>query len=336
MTPREAALQAFVDANGWGRARRAHLAGDASDRRYERLFGPQGSAVLMDNPPGGADDPASFQRMAWHLTGLGLSAPRILASDVAQGFFILEDLGDDLFARIVVTDPTIETRLYTVACDVLTEVQRHPAPPALADNSAFDWAQAAALALDWYAFAVTGRHEDTEAFVNLLGEAILRHADGPRVLILRDYHAENLLWLPGRSGVAQAGILDFQLGQMGQPGYDLVSLLQDARRDVSPVTAAVITARFATANGAAGFDAALAVLGAQRALRILGVFARLCLVMGKPGYLHLLPRVWGQLQANLAHPVMRPLARVCARLLPPPTRAVQERIARQCGMHPRA
>ena len=134
--------------------------------------------------------------------------------------------------------------------------------------------------------------------------------------------------------MARAGLLDFQLGQMGQPGYDLVSLLQDARRDVAPATVAAMTARFVMATGAVGFDAAFATLGAQRALRILGVFARLALVAGKPAYLPLLPRVWGQLQANLAHPALHPLAALCVRLLPPPTAPVLERIARQCGSHP--
>ena len=330
MRGRARAMQAFLDGAGWGAAQRVHLAGDASDRRYERLTGPQGTAVLMDNPPGGADDPAAFVRIAAHLTGIGLSAPRVLASDLAAGFLLLEDLGDDLFARLLTQDPARETALYAVATDALIHLQRHPAPTGLPDLSAYDWAQAAAFALDWYATAATGIRPDAAAFTDTLAQAMATHADGPRVLILRDYHAENLLWLPARTGVARAGLLDFQLGQMGQPGYDLVSLLQDARRDVAPATVAAMTTRFAAATGAVGFDAALATLGAQRALRILGVFARLALVAGKPAYLPLLPRVWGQLQANLAHPALDELAAICAPLLPPPTAPVLERIARQC------
>jgi aminoglycoside/choline kinase family phosphotransferase len=334
MTDRGRAMQAFLDGAGWGAAARAHLAGDASDRRYERLTRGQGTAVLMDNPPGGADDPAAFARIAGHLTGLGLSAPRLLAADTGAGFLLLEDLGDALFARLLVRDPSREMALYGVATDALIHLQGHPAPAGLPDLSAWDWAQAAAFALDWYAFAATGTRPDPAAFTEALAEALAKHADGPRVLILRDYHAENLLWLPERQGVARVGLLDFQLGQMGQPGYDLVSLLQDARRDVAPATAAAMAARFAALTGAAGFDATMATLGAQRALRILGVFARLALVVGKPGYLPLLPRVWGQLQANLAHPALQPLAAICAPLLPPPTAPVLERIARQCGSHP--
>ena len=326
-------MQAFLDSAGWGAARQVHLAGDASDRRYARLFLPQGTAVLMDNAPGGADDPAAFARIAGHLSGLGLSAPRVMASDLGAGFLLLEDLGDALFARILAQSPDREMTLYAVATDALIHLQRHPVPDDLPNLSALDWATAAAFALDWYAFAVTGSRPEPQAFVDAMAQALSTHADGPRVLILRDYHAENLLWLADRDGIARAGLLDFQLGQMGQPGYDLVSLLQDARRDVAPATVAAMQARFAVATGAAGFDAAFATLGVQRALRILGVFARLALVAGKPGYLALLPRVWAQLQTNLAHPALHPLARLCTRLLPPPTAPVLERIARQCGTH---
>ena len=163
--------QAFLDGAGWGTARRVHLAGDASDRRYARLTGPQGTAVLMDNPPGGADDPAAFVRMARHLTGLGLSAPQVLASDVPAGLLLLEDLGDGLFARLLERDPGRETALYAVATDALIEVQRHPAPEGLPDLSALDWAKAAAFALDWYAFAATGTRPDPAAFTDMLAGA---------------------------------------------------------------------------------------------------------------------------------------------------------------------
>ena len=334
MSGRAQAMQGFLDSAGWGAATHHHLAGDASDRRYERLTMAGQCAVLMDNPPGGADDPAAFVLIARHLSGLGLSAPRIMAADTAQGFLLLEDLGDALFARLLAQEPSREKALYTVATDALIHLQRAPAPADLPDLTAAQWAGAAAFALDWYAFAATGAKPDPVAFTDALTEALQTHADGPRVLILRDYHAENLLWLPDRQGAARAGLLDFQLGQMGQPAYDLVSLLQDARRDVAPAIVAAMTARFAAATGASGIDATFATLGAQRALRILGVFARLALVAGKPAYLALMPRVWGQLQANLSHPALKPLAKVCTSLLPPPTAPVLERIARQCGTHP--
>jgi aminoglycoside/choline kinase family phosphotransferase len=155
-------------------------------------------------------------------------------------------------------------------------------------------------------------------------------------MILRDYHAENLLWLPDRWAEARVGLLDFQLAQMGQSGYDLVSLLQDARRDVRPETEAAMIARFCKAKGIdpAAFAPTYATLGAQRALRIIGIFARLCLKGGKPGYVQLIPRVWGQLLRNLAHPALAPLAALCRDLLPEPTPATLQRITAQCGQTP--
>ncbi|MES2665589.1 MAG: phosphotransferase [Pseudomonadota bacterium] len=335
MTDRAALSQAFVARAGWGGAQRRFLAGDASDRSYDRLTMGAKTAVLMDAPPGKGDDPATFLAIADHLTSLGLSAPRLLAKDLTHGFLLLEDLGDDTYARLTGTTPALEMRLYDAAIDVLLHLHQHPAPTGLPDLSADDWATAACFALDWYRFAITGSRIYPAAFHQTLTQTLRAHADGPRVMILRDYHAENLLWLPDRQGIARVGLLDFQLAQMGQPGYDLVSLCQDARRDVAPETEAALVARFAATQARPDtFPAAYAAFGAQRALRILGIFARLCLVAGKPGYVALIPRVWGQLQRNLAHPALAPLADICAQLLPDPSPEALSRITDQCGQHP--
>ncbi|WP_103334983.1 aminoglycoside phosphotransferase family protein [Pseudotabrizicola formosa] len=333
MTRRFEASTAFLAANGWGQADRRFLAGDASDRSYDRLTRGAQTAVLMDAPPGTADDSAAFVTIAGHLRRIGLSAPAILAQDLAQGFLLIEDLGDALFARVLESSAAQETMLYRAATDVLVRIQDQAAPEGLPDLSAADWAQAATFALDWYAFAATGQRPSLVAFSQALTIALQTHADGPRVLILRDYHAENLLHLPDRQGVAAVGLLDFQLAQMGQPGYDLVSLLQDARRDVSPGVAAQMMAYFAAKTGRdlQAFQASCAVLGAQRALRILGIFARLCLVGGKPGYLTLMPRVWRQLQSNLAHPALAELRPICNDLLPEPTDTILQKIGDQCA-----
>jgi N-acetylmuramate 1-kinase len=336
MSDRAAELTEFLRQSGWGSAERRHLAGDASDRRYERLRLGAATAVLMDSPPGGADDPAAFSAMARHLRGLGLSAPAILAEDLPRGFLLLEDLGDDLFARLVKADPDREIELYTAAADALVHLQAAAAPAGLPNLSARDWADAAGFALDWYAFAATGSRPDPGRFLATLTQVLTAHADGPRVLILRDFHAENLIWLPGRAGLARTGLLDFQLGQLGQPGYDLVSLLQDARRDVRPDTEVRVIAHFVTAIGLDPhqFAAHYSSLGAQRALRILGIFARLCLVAAKPGYLDLIPRVWDKLQTNLAHPALADMRAVCDQLLPAPTPDLLHKIRQQCPATP--
>jgi N-acetylmuramate 1-kinase len=266
---------------------------------------------------------------------LNLAAPRILGTDLTHGFLLLEDLGDSLFARLLAADQRDEMALYAAATDVLLHLQRHPAPTGLANLSARDWAQAATFALDWYAYAITGTRPDAARFSDTLAEALKCHADGPRVLILRDYHAENLLWLPKREGLARVGLLDFQLAQMGQPAYDLVSLLQDARRDVATATEQSLTRHFLheTGQDPAAFHAAYAALGAQRALRILGIFARLCLVGGKAGYVRLIPRVWGHLQRNLAHPDLAALRAICDDLLPTPTPDALGKIEGLCNSH---
>ena len=335
MTTRADLKDAFLAQSGWAGARCQHLAGDASARSYDRLRLAGRSAVLMDAPPGQGDDPADFVAIARHLDRVGLSAPKVLAADLAAGFLLLEDLGDGVFARLIAGDPAAEAPLYQAAVDVLLHLQSLPASAGLTDFSAREWAEAAAVAIDWYRFGITADRADASAFQDQLGQNLSDLADGPRVLILRDYHAENLLWLPRRRGLARVGLLDFQLAQMGQPGYDLVSLLQDARRDVTPQTEEMMIQRFVAASGTddRAFRRSYAVLGAQRALRIIGVFAKLCLVGGKAGYVRLIPRVWQQLQRNLAAPDLVDLAETCALLLPAPSAENLARIEEKCRLY---
>ena len=333
---RSAAGLAFLETVGWADAARAPLAGDASSRSYMRLTLGTKSAVFMDAPLGGADDPAQFVRIANHLSALGLSAPRCIAQDLAQGFLLLEDFGDGVFARLLQGEPNREIDLYAQAIKVLHHLQSHPAPHGLPNLSATDWADAAMLSLTRYAAGITGQTCNTDDLHAALTGAVTRHANGPRVLILRDYHAENLMHLPARTGLAQVGLLDFQLAQMGQPCYDLVSLLQDARRDVSPATQVAMKGQFLSLTGQleTEFSAAYASFGAQRALRILGIFAQLCTHQGKPQYLPLIPRVWQHLQQNLAHPALQDLAKICARDLPQPTPAALQTLRSKCQTYP--
>lgn len=328
--PDRAALAAgFLARAGWGTAGRTHLAGDASARRYERLTGGPRPALLMDAPPEAGEDVAAFARVAAHLRRLGLSAPEVLAADAPAGFLIVEDFGDAVFARVLEADPAREAELYAVAVDALVRLQ---AAPPLAGLPVFDppaMAQAVDLAALWYAPEGT----DPAPLVAAAGAALARLSPGAGVMMLRDYHAENLIWLPGRAGAARAGLLDFQQAMLGHPAYDLVSLLDDARRDVAPATAAAMIDRFAAATGAqpAAFRAAYAAQGAQRALRILGVFARLSRQQGKRRYLAFLPRVWAGLQRHLAHPGLAGLAAACAGL-PPPDATTLDRLSRPCPM----
>ncbi|MFZ1469800.1 MAG: phosphotransferase [Paracoccaceae bacterium] len=333
---RHAEKMAFLARTGWASAHRVHLAGDASARQYERLTESGQTAVLMDSPPGPADDTADFIRIAAHLASLGLSSPRILEAEAAEGLVLLEDLGDALFTSVLKADPALERPLYEAATDVLLTLQDNPPPDAVPDLSAADWAAAAGYAPQFYAAAIIGQAPDSTTYTALLAAAMTAYADARRILILRDYHAGNLLWLPDRPGLARVGVLDFQQAQMGQTSYDLVSLLQDARRDVAPETEAAGMVRFAAGKGlsVADLNAAYATIGAQRALRILGIFARLCLVSGKPGYVPLIPRVWGQLMRNLAHPALAALRAECLAILPEPTPENLSRIIARCSTAP--
>jgi N-acetylmuramate 1-kinase len=330
---RDAACRILLERAGWAGAERKRLAGDASARSYERLGLNGQSRILMNSPPGLADDVSSFVRVDDHLRHLGLSAPIIYTADLERGFLLMEDLGDGAFAPLIGKNPAMEPELCRAAIDVLLHLQSNPPAADLPDLSAQEWTDSAGLVLDWYRFAITGEKARGVAFRQVLSDLLKTWADRPRVMILRDYHAENLMWLPEREGLAKVGLLDFQLAQMGQPGYDLVSLLQDARRDVSPAMERSMVQHFVEAKGLTegAFAPAYAALGALRALRILGIFARLCLVEGKSGYVAMIPRVWGHLRHNLAQPELSALRQICDALIPPPTSQNLKRIEGQCS-----
>lgn len=318
-------IDLFLRDAGWENASIAPLAGDASRRRYMRVTDPRTNtrAVLMDAPPETGETLAPFVTMARYLRSVGMSAPDVLATDTEHGFLLLEDLGDDLFARVAERQPDVETTLYETATDLLVHVHGIPPSVTLARYDGPAMSEQSALILDWYVTAINGAvsSDAVTEFRGKIAELVTRHAEECDVLTQRDYHSENLLWLPNRKGLERVGLLDFQDATFGHRAYDLVSLLQDARRDVSADLEATMKNRYRKANSEErdAFDAAYAVIGAQRSLRIIGVFARLCLRDGKQGYVDLIPRVWGQLQRNLSHPELQALGLHLSKVLPPPS-----------------
>ena len=323
MPGREARLDGFLARSGWGDARRLPLAGDASNRRYLRLFRATGeTAVLMDAPAERGEDVRPFLAIARHLAGIGLSAPAILAEDTGAGLLLLEDLGDGLFT-VLAADADREATLYTAAAGTLAALHRAAPPAGLVRFTPRAMAELARLVFDWYALATP--EDDAARLVLRLEEALAELAPEPTVLSLRDFHAGNLLWLPDRAGPARVGLLDFQDAVIAHPAYDLVSLLHDARRDLREETRAATIRHFLDLTGHAAdpFMAAAAAVSAQRNLRILGVFARLAARDGKTGYLAFLPRVWRHLCRDLDHPALSGL-REAARVLPPPEAAARE------------
>ncbi|MCY4407440.1 MAG: phosphotransferase [Rhodospirillaceae bacterium] len=314
---RERQRRAFAARAGWGDAAHRTLAGDASARRYERLTRGDTTVVLMDEPPPG-HSVSPFVRIARLLRGMGYSAPEIFDSDEALGFALLEDLGDDTFSALLSGPDAsfLERTLYEAAIDVLIDLHRRPAPP---DLPGYDPAW---LMSDAALFLETATGDAVEPamaaeFETAWHRALEEATQGAAVLCLRDFHAGNLMWLPARgdggrdrSGVGRVGLLDFQDARAGPAAYDLVSLLQDARRDLGDGVEAAMVARYLNASpdlDEAAFRAAYAILGAQRAVRIIGVFHRLAKRDSKPAYLAHLPRLWRHLDTNFVHPSLAPV-----------------------------
>lgn len=327
MSEREELIRSFLDKAGWGAARRGRLAGDASFRHYDRLMLDGRTAVLMDAPPP-KEDVRPFVRIARRLTELGFSAPALLAVDEENGLLLLEDLGDGTYTRLLAAGHD-ETALYTLATDVLAELAARPdAPPPgtpYYDDECLP--TESCLLTDWYMPAVLGRDTDQTAraeYVDIWKRLFPVARMVPDTLVLRDFHVDNLMLLE-RPGLAACGLLDFQDAVIGPLTYDLMSLLEDARRDIDPVLIESMKtrflARFADLDRTV-FEASWAVLAAQRHARVIGIFTRLCRRDGKAGYLEHIPRLWRLMEAACAHPVLAELKLWLDRHIPQSSRTV--------------
>ncbi|RQW46019.1 MULTISPECIES: aminoglycoside phosphotransferase family protein [unclassified Novosphingobium] len=299
-------VEAFLAEAGWTGATIDPLPGDASFRRYFRIRGGAGDAMLMHAPPP-QEDPAPFLRAAKWLDANGLRAPRILAERAEEGFVLLEDFGDVRMREYVEAWPQDEEAVYRAAIDALLKAGTLPAGPFPPYGMA-EYLRETKLFTDWFCPA-RGLQVDARgwaaAWEEVLTPLLARQGEG--VTVLRDYHAENIMLL---GGTGNQGLLDFQDALAGHPAYDLVSLLQDARRDVSAeLEAAMFDYYVERARPGDDFLADYAVLGAQRNAKIVGIFVRLWKRDGKPRYLGYIPRVWAMLERDLAHPALAPVAR---------------------------
>ena len=345
---REAIRVAFLEQAGLGAAKRRPLPGDASTRRYERLMTPQGSTLmLMDAPPSAESNPCpadatpaqrmelgynamarlsagrvdAFAATAGFLRSRGLSAPQIHALDADAGLAVTEDLGDGLFARLIEAGDD-ERPLYHGAIEALARLHAEPPPPLLSDGPA-SWPLLSydALALKTGADLFTEWMPRYYPRVSLSPDAVgewdalwaplrARAEAGADTFAHRDYHAENLLWLPEREGAARVGMIDFQDAVKAHPSWDMHSLLQDARRDVSSELEAECLDLYFDLRPEVdreAFMADYAALAALNEARIIGIFSRLMVRDGKPRYHIFMPRLWRHLEANLARPGMEPL-----------------------------
>jgi tRNA threonylcarbamoyl adenosine modification protein YjeE len=346
------AIRRFLDANDFHEVERERIAGDASARSYERLTDGDRKLILMnsprrtDGPPVRkglpysavahlAEDVTPFVAIANGLRERGFSAPQIHAADLSAGLLILEDFGRE---GVVEGDPPAPMgSRYLAAIDVLARLHsmtlpdtlpasptvNHTIPPYDLDALLIE----VELLPDWY---LPFREAPLDAaaratYVELWRDALTAILDGPPTWVLRDFHSPNLMWLPDRAGMARIGLLDFQDAVMGPPAYDVASLAQDARVDVPDEMEVELLGHYVRVRRVtdASFDMARFVrvystLAAQRASKILGIFARLDRRDGKPQYLRHLPRVWGYLQRSLAHPDLAALEAWYRAHVPPP------------------
>lgn len=313
---RDAVIRAFLAQAGWADAARHPMGADWSTRRYERLIRPDGAkAILMDAAGDGAGQVPPFIRICGLLRDVDLSAPLIFAENPAHGLLLLEDFGDGSFAALLEggQDPR---PLYEVATDVLSHLHNRFDNSAAPDIQRYDlslFTRQVALFGDAYLDAAgcpltpAGRRALDDAWITVLTQVL---GIVPDSLLLRDYHPGNLMLLPDRPGVRACGLLDVQDGGIGPVSYDLLSLLQDARRDVPDAIQAGMIDRYLDARpglSREAFLASYAVMGAMRHARILGRVAQLAAGGGKARQLAFLARVWGQFRTSIAHPLLTPL-----------------------------
>ncbi len=310
---RKSRRTAFLSGNGWGNADITPLSGDASFRRYFRLSLNGERALLMDAPPG-RENLSAFLAVAQHLSAMGFSAPDIYASHTPDGFALIEDFGDATYTRLLNAgeDPCL---LYECAVDVLSSLHGHADATRISlppyDGEAL--LKEAALLPLWQLPARRGIRtgEETMASFGAAWETILKGLpDSGKTIVLRDFHVDNLMRLPGRQGPAACGLLDFQDALIGHPAYDLMSLLEDARRDVPQAMAGALRTRYEAGLDAGereAFSLWYEVLAAQRHAKVGGIFLRLFLRDGKERYLAHIPHVMRLLERHLSHPVLAPL-----------------------------
>ncbi|MEM8918810.1 MAG: phosphotransferase [Pseudomonadota bacterium] len=305
MTPSAQAAQ-FLEQHGWTAPEITAVAGDASFRRYFRVVSGTRHAILMDAPPP-HEDPKPFVDIACHLRAQGFAAPEILAQDLAQGLVLLEDFGDQRMREHLDEHPQDEKGIYTQVVDLLAELRLQPAAE-LPPYSRDEYLREVNLLTEWYCPAQE-LEVDLAGFETAWDEVlvpVLEEQTQP-VTVLRDYHAENIMLLED----GRLGLLDFQDALAGHRAYDLVSMLQDARRDVSDDLETAMITHYLSVTGEPDpdqFRSHYAILGAQRNTKIIGIFTRLCKRDGKVRYLDFLPRMWGLLEKDLRHPDLSPVA----------------------------
>lgn len=310
MTDRATQVATYIAASPWADWTVTPLDADASARRYLRLQKDAQCVIVMDADPATGQETQPFADMTRVLQNAGLCPPQIYAHDPTLGIMVISDLGAHHGASAIAANPVDAQEIYGAATDILIHLST-VTPPNLPKMTPAIGGEMIGITTQWYAPS-----DQSPAIEAAMTGALSQHCGPPDTLALRDYHLENVIWRPGKVGLNRVGLLDFQDAFITPRGYDLASLLRDVRRDVPADIAKAMIARFNEHTPVS--DAALATLGAQRNLRILGVFARLALRDHKRRYLAMIPRVWSLIQSDLAHPALGPLRSLINDTIPPP------------------
>lgn len=327
MTARELLKTSFLDEQKFKKLDREKLKNDASFRSYERLATDRGNFILMDAPPP-KEETLPFIKIAEFLRKNDLSAPEVLAQDTKNGFLLLEDFGNESFNNILngnseLSAELTEERVYEKAIDAL--IHLHKLPSLDIDLPRYNDAmllKESNCFIDWYVSVLNGESstkEMKEEFNLIVKHLMTLSKRFGEVVVLRDYHVDNLMWLEDKIAFRKVGILDFQDAVIGSPIYDLVSLLEDARRDVSTALADKMIKRYLKAFptfSRKDFNVAYATLGIQRNLKIIGIFARQAAKYRNPSYLSMLPRIWRYIHHDLKHPLLLPLKQWLTKIVP--------------------
>ena len=313
-------IERFLRHHGWDGAKTEKINSDASNRKYTRLFKKQNTSILMDSDPTTNESIKNFIYFTNQLRKQKFSAPKIYGQDICNGLLLLEDLGSDSFANILKSKPHLENHIYQEAINQLIEIRKNKIPHLTRKYDLKILLQEAVLFSEWYLSPLRASYESSH-LLKILRVSLQETLKQDTTLVLRDYHAENLMWLPDRRNNRRVGLLDYQDALAGNPAYDIASLLKDARREVPKKLQEELIKYFLKKTNLdhAVFSRDYSILSAQRNLKIIGIFSRLSIRDNKSGYLDLIPRVWKNLQDDLKHPSLNELSEFIKSNSPQPT-----------------
>jgi N-acetylmuramate 1-kinase len=327
LNSREELRIAFLEKNNLNTYKIEALPADASNRRYYRLSDNNVTYILMDAPPK-QENITQFLNVKDILADIELSVPKVLFQDIENGFLILEDFGNNTYKELLdnkteENEHLDEKKMYERAIDALAHLhQKGPKNSSLSNFSERKFVDETMIFIDWYVDVLNGGRVSKSMTIKF--KEILAHLHNQvkifqNVVVLRDYHAQNIFWLENEVGVQKVGLIDFQDALIGSPIYDIVSLLQDARRDVSEeIVTSSITRYIKSFPNCSRKDLMMvySILGVQRNLRIIGLFTKIAMKNKNTNYLALLPRVWRYIHSNLRHPILLPMRNWLEEVIP--------------------